>query len=105
MRLLPYPTAWSGSGSNAPKDGPAAGSAPESVVGGVTGKGVLDGGVIMSKLGNETAKYVVARCVAFHRWLTVLGVGVGGCRAELGRATWRLLYVSSVSHILLFSCA
>lgn len=55
MRLIPRPTAWVKLGS-----GP---SAPESALGVVDkdkGVGVLQGGVIMSKLGNETAKYVLA---------------------------------------------
>ncbi|KAF8554909.1 hypothetical protein OG21DRAFT_1385292, partial [Imleria badia] len=53
MRLLPRPTADSGDEK---------------------GVGVLQGGVIMSKLGNETAK------------------------AELGRATWRLLHTMTLRY-------
>lgn len=44
------------------------------------------GGVIMSKLGNETAKYVLA-----YLFDTTRVVDVRSYRAALGRATWKLL--------------
>jgi hypothetical protein len=47
----------------------------------------LKGGVIMSKLANATIKWVVDRC--FHHDST-------SSRAALGRATWKLLWVSAI---------
>ena len=47
----------------------------------------VHGEVIMSRLGNATAKYV---------WSSALDVPSNMApRAELGRATWKLLYVYS----------
>lgn len=45
-----------------------------------------EGHVIMPKLGNATAKYVMTSP-------TTLSVADQGFRATLGRATWKLLYV------------
>ena len=62
MRLVPYPTAWVGSGS-----GEAIAPAPDSISGDKAKEnGMIGGGVIMSKLGNETAKYVVALLRSSH---------------------------------------
>ena len=56
MRLVPYPTAWVGSGSGS---GEATAPAPDSIDGDKAKEnGMIGGGVIMSNLGNETAKYV-----------------------------------------------
>ena len=51
MRILPYPA--TGAGSSLPESAPGSED---------MGKGVIEGGVIMSKLANETAKCVGSPC-------------------------------------------
>ena len=53
----------------------------------------VHGGVIMSKLGNATAKYVPIDNPYIERTYSC----IASDRAELGRATWKLLYVTSAT--------
>ncbi|KAL4062779.1 hypothetical protein V8B97DRAFT_1686193 [Scleroderma yunnanense] len=54
--------------------------------------GVVGGGVIMSKLGNETAKYVLFAYITRE----CCSQNIVLCRAELGRATWKLLHTMTL---------
>lgn len=82
--------------------GTGTGTGYEGKVGGGGGgvnvsKEVLDGEVVMPRLGNETAKSVHSRASTSRSLPTIFYFifvlnADGTCRAELGRSSWRLLH-------------
>lgn len=55
---------------------------------------VLKGGVIMPKLGNETAKSIHTLLLLLN---AVLNLHIC-CRAELGRASWKLMHTMTLRY-------